>query len=423
MEYIKNMLSERKKTAREKTASFFLRARKALTAKKAGLVFLAVVFAVLDFGFISSRAAAYKQTHVIQDTINKTASQLKQTQAQLQQSQVQYQVNQHQIVSTKVVLTQTQQDIIAKEKEIDDLNQQIENNKILLAGYIQEMSINDQTDPLVSFASSGDSLNALVGNYDQMINVKGKILDMVSQINQQEGDLSGVKSQLAGKVAQNEQYLAAKQVQQTQVVNTIQTAQATIAQLNAKLSALQSQLAALLGSGVSAKDIMDAAKIASKATGVDKDFIIGELVVESDMGKFTGGCTYSQSKMGSTNASIFKNICSNLGLNYKTQKVSCPLSYGIGGAMGVAQFMPSTWVGYASQISAATGNNPPNPWSLADGVTGMAIMLAHDGATSKHGESDAAARYYCGGNIGRAVCQNYADKVMYWADNYQQLMN
>lgn len=422
MRHSKNMFSERKKIARKFPSPLFLRGRSAKTAKKIGLIFGMGVFLALDFGLMSGRALA---GHIAdtKNSITETTQQLQQTQQQLKQSQVQYQTNQYQISTTKTVLTQTQQDIAEKEKELDDLNQQIQSNKTLLAGYIQEMSIDDQTDPLVTFASSGDSLNSLVVNYDQMINVKEKILDMISQINQQESDLSNVKSQLAQKEADNQQYLAAKQTQQVQVISTIQTAQATIAQLNAKLSALQSQLAALLGSGVSAKDIADAASIASKATGVDKDFIIGELVVESDMGKFTGGCTYTQSKMGSTNASIFKNICSSLGLNYKTQKVSCPLSYGIGGAMGVAQFMPSTWTGYASQISAATGNNPPNPWSLADGVTGMAIMLAKDGATSKHGEADAAARYYCGSNIGRAVCQDYADKVMYWADNYQQLMN
>ena len=91
--------------------------------------------------------------------------------------------------------------------------------------------------------------------------------------------------------------------------------------------------------------------------------------------------------------------------------------------MGIAQFMPSTWNGYKAQIAAATGHNPPDPWNLVDGVTAMALYLKNRGAGSKSGEKNAAAAYYCGSNIGRAVCQNYAKKVLYWADNYEQLLN
>ena len=104
-------------------------------------------------------------------------------------------------------------------------------------------------------------------------------------------------------------------------------------------------------------------------------------------------------------------------------KVSCALSYGIGGAMGIAQFMPTTWTGYEARISGATGHNPPDPWNLVDGITGMAIKLKNDGAGSKSGEKNAAARYYCGSNINRSICQNYAKKVLYWADNYKTLLD
>ena len=396
--------------------------RKMISLQKIVAIFLMVVFAVADFGWVSLPAMAHKQTYILNQSIDKTTSQLQQTQEQLKQSQTQYQTNNHQIAVTKVVLTQTQQDIAAKEKQIADLDQQIADNKKILEAYLQEMSFGDPSDAMMSFIASGNVLSEFSGNFDGLVSAKSKVLDMIGQISQEESDLGDAKNQLAQKKAENEQALAAKQTQQVQVVATIQQAQATIAQLNSELSSLQSKLASLLGGGVTAKNIVDASKIASNATGVRKDFIIGELVVESDMGKFTGGCTYDKSKMGSTNLSIFKNICSGLSLNYKTQKVSCALSYGIGGAMGVAQFMPSTWAGYASRITAATGNNPPNPWSLVDGVTAMALYLKNRGADHKSGERTAAAAYYCGSNLSRTICQNYATKVLYWADNYGQLV-
>ena len=136
--------------------------------------------------------------------------------------------------------------------------------------------------------------------------------------------------------------------------------------MNAKLSKLRSELSSLLGKSYNAKDIEDAAKFASKMTGVRKNFLLGMLVVESDLGRFTGGCTATESRMSSNRLKLFKDICEELDYNWKKQKVSCPpKSYkGTGGAMGVAQFMSDTWMGYKSSIASATGHNTPDPWSL-----------------------------------------------------------
>lgn len=408
------MTWKRKKTARKIFSPLFLRGNKLLTAKKIGLVFLLIVFAALDFNLNSNRAFAHKQTYVLSHSIDKTTNKLQQAQQHLQQSQTQYSVNQQQISTTQVVLTQTQSDIAEKEKEINDLNQQIQNNKTLLAGYIQEMSINDQTDPLITFASSGDSLSSLVVNYDQMINVKAKILDMIDQINQQESDLSKVKSQLAQKEADNQQYLAAKQTQQVQVASDIQTTENTISQLKSELNSLQSQLSALLGGGVSIQNIEDAAGEASKATGVRKDYILAELVEETNLGKFTGGCTYKNANMHSYDIPVFKEIMKSLGYGLNDKKVSCPQGY-YGGAMGIAQFIPTTWEAYSSQISADTGHNPPNPWNVYDGVMGMALYLANHGGNHKSGEFEASEIYDCGSASSR--CSGYASNVQDIAKN------
>jgi len=116
---------------------------------------------------------------------------------------------------------------------------------------------------------------------------------------------------------------------------------------------------------------------------------------------------------------LFKKIAKELGYNYKKLKVSCPpKNYkGTGGAMGVAQFMSDTWMGYKSKIASKTGNNPPDPWSLTDGVMAMALKLKNDGGASKSGEWNAAARYLgsCSGST-RFYCEN----VLYWADNYKK---
>ena len=188
--------------------------------------------------------------------------------------------------------------------------------------------------------------------------------------------------------------------------------------INRKINALQSALSSFLGKSFNAKDIVEAVKFASKRTGVRKEFLMAMLDKETDLGRFTGGCTYKNTKMRSTDKKIFKSICKELGYNYKKKKISCALSYGYGGAMGVAQFMPSTWLGYKSAITRYTGHNPPDPWSLTDGVMGMAEKLKRGGADRKKGEHYAAKLYYCGSPRSKywdTHCEVYADKVASWA--------
>jgi len=95
----------------------------------------------------------------------------------------------------------------------------------------------------------------------------------------------------------------------------------------------------------------------------------------------------------------------------------------------VAQFMPDTWRAYENRIVSVLGHNPPDPWSLTDGVVAMALKLTQVSGVTDHKKS-AEAKAYCvylaGGNWA-AYCDNkgvnYGAKVLYWADNYEKLMN
>ncbi len=387
---------------------------------------------MFTFYTLSDLAMAHKESWVVKKTIDKTTSKLQQTQAQLKAKQNQYNVNQKQIVTTKVVISKTQKEIKDKELKIKKLNQQIDLNKKLLESYIQRMSFESFHNPIVSFTMAGNFLNTFSGNFDQMINIKEKILNIMDQIKKDKNVLADTKKQLVKKKEEKQKNLAVKQNEQRQVASSIQRSKATLSQLNAKLNTLRSRLASLLGEGVSMDDIKNAASIASKATGVRKDFILGELVVESNLGRFTGGCYYSKGShpvkkhMHSYDKTNYLKIIDSLGYGKNDKKLSCWPGYGYGGAMGIAQFMPTTWMGYKSRISKATGNNPPNPWNVVDGITGMAIKLAAAGANKKSGERIASKRYYCGGPSSRYWhnrCDTYADNVQYWADNYEAKMN
>jgi membrane-bound lytic murein transglycosylase B len=80
--------------------------------------------------------------------------------------------------------------------------------------------------------------------------------------------------------------------------------------------------------------------------------------------------------------------------------VSCPIAgvAGYGGAMGPAQFIPSTWKLFSSRLSAALGHYP-NPWSPEDAFMASSMYLTDLGAVgeSVSAQNKAACKYYGSG--------------------------
>ncbi|MBY0376481.1 hypothetical protein K2P96_00720, partial [Patescibacteria group bacterium] len=80
--------------------------------------------------------------------------------------------------------------------------------------------------------------------------------------------------------------------------------------------------------------------------------------------------------------------------------VSCPIAgvAGYGGAMGPAQFIPSTWKLFATRLQNVLGHYA-NPWSPEDAFMASGMYLADLGAvgTSQSAQNIAACKYYGSG--------------------------
>jgi len=178
-----------------------------------------------------------------------------------------------------------------------------------------------------------------------------------------------------------------KNILLNQTEGEIQEREATISEIQSKMLELKSDLNRILGKSYDTGEIKDAIKFANKITGVRKGFLFGMLSMESGGNPNAGACTYKNCSMRDDRKEYFKDIVEELndsGKKYKYKKmpVSCASSSypGSGGAMGAAQFMSDTWWGYKDRIASATGHDPPDPWSLLDGVVAMALKLENDGA-------------------------------------------
>jgi hypothetical protein len=93
----------------------------------------------------------------------------------------------------------------------------------------------------------------------------------------------------------------------------------------------------------------------------------------------------------------FLIITKELGRDSFSTPVSCPMSYGWGGAMGPAQFIPSTWIIYRDRLRDIIGK-PADPWSIKDSFLAAALYLSDYGAAKQtyDGEFNAALSYFAG---------------------------
>jgi membrane-bound lytic murein transglycosylase B len=163
------------------------------------------------------------------------------------------------------------------------------------------------------------------------------------------------------------------------------------------------------------------AEFAASKTGVRPAFLLAVLKKESSWGTNVG-TGFWKSDMHPRDHAAFMAICQELNFDPNTMPVSRKPSYGWGGAMGPAQFLPSVWQSYKSRIADLTGHNPPNPWNIDDAFTASAIKLSNNGASGKtyNTEWKAAMLYFAGSRWNKAVYRFYGDSVMEFASTLQQ---
>lgn len=180
------------------------------------------------------------------------------------------------------------------------------------------------------------------------------------------------------------------------------------------------------------------AKTVAGQTGVRPALLLAVLTQESNVGKNVGQCYIAdrttgasvsiQSQRRFTNGMhprrdlpSFLLITETLGRDPLSTPVSCPIPSvgGYGGAMGPAQFIPSTWMLLKPRLDASLQRSA-DPWSIKDAFLASAFYLADGGATAQtyNAEWCAAQKYFSGRCSTRY--RFYGDSVMSIATRYER---
>ena len=323
-------------------------------------------------------------------------------------------VVQSDIESKKTTLTKTLRNIYESDKE-QYLEIMLQNRR--LSDFFS--NINSLT---LLQSSLRDVLESLVSSHDELI-------DQKEQLSLKRADAATLKSYQDGQRASILSTKSEKDKLLTITKGKESEYQKYLVETRKKAAEIRSRIFQFLGGGELTFDkAYEFAKLAESATGVRAAFILAILDRESNLGKNVGRCDYKTAMHPTRDIPVFLQIIAELGLQRDLDngiiKVSCANSDGAyGGAMGPAQFIPSTWNFFKARIAQVAGVNPPSPWRNEDAVVATSLYIKDllkvcDGYSGLFQERCAAARYYAGSRWRNHVW-GYGAKVVNSAEKFQ----
>ncbi|MEK9173267.1 MAG: lytic murein transglycosylase [Patescibacteria group bacterium] len=339
------------------------------------------------------------------------------------------------IKAINLTISQLDRKIGETQYQIVTTESDIEKNRESLAVLIKNLQASDQTSLMEVFLKSPrlsdffNDVNNIILIQDNLQLTISKITDLKDQLEDQKDKLSLAK---ADKTTLREYQEVQKQENEktkTQKNGLLDITkgqegkyQSLLTETKKTAAEIRSRIFKLLGGGeLSFDEAYKFAKLAGQSTGIDPAMILAVLDRESALGKNVGRCNYKTAMHPKRDIPIFEEILKELGISQDSSAalVSCANKDGAyGGAMGPAQFIPSTWKLYKDAVSKITGNSPANPWRHADAfvATGLYLKDAMRGCVDLYSnqtsrERCAAAKYYAGSRW-RSYLWTYGEAVI-----------
>ncbi|MFA5178273.1 MAG: lytic murein transglycosylase [Candidatus Paceibacterota bacterium] len=389
-----------------------------------------------------TQTGAEKKT--LQNKIASINAQIKNLDYQITQSQLSIKSLGFQIGDTEQSITKTISAIDLQKQKMGEILRAVqkENKKSFVEIIVTSESLADFFDKMIYFEILDSKNNEVLSNYMEL---QGNLETKKTNLEQETEELKNIvivqgmqKASSAAVKKDQEYYLGLTEAQYQAQLKEKENVEKKAAEISKRLFELVGEKS----EGIEFGEAVKLAQYAESVTGVRAAFILAIIHQESfkdqKFGGNVGQCYVTNFTTGSgtdlkgnakirvmsptRDIPIFLKIVQKLGFDPQKTSVSCWIPmyskgspYGWGGAMGPAQFIPSTWNAYDEKISAVTGK-PANPWSINDAFLGAALLLKDNGALTN--ERTAACRYYAGSCT--TAGSSYANSVMRKAADYQE---
>lgn len=344
------------------------------------------------------------------------------------------------IRSLQLSIGETTLKIGSTETKIYDAEQELEKHRNALVQFMRLAYQNDQTS-LTAILLKHDSLSDFFDEINNVEATQANLKATIDNIKSLKEDLSLQKTELEDKKIELEQLRSLEEIERRglnsskaikdNLLKVTKGEESKYQELVQKskqdIEKIRSQIFYLQQNGISAEEAVKFGQLAAIATGIRPAYLIAVLEIESGLGRNVGKCNRAEDPPERGYRNIMKPdrdiqpfllVTAELGLDPETTAVSCPQyvngqRYGWGGAMGPAQFIPSTWMGYKEEVSKIVGRLA-NPWNIEDAFAAAAVKLARGGAGAQTAASEiAASKAYYSGNLkcSSAPCNSYANAI------------
>ncbi len=331
-----------------------------------------------------------------------------------------------------IAINNLTKDITVKQSEIAKLDSRLERGREVLAEILRKTNVITSAS-LVETMLSNKDLSDFFADVDAYSSTERELSDLFNELRQtrsvadseraildkkreQEASaraaLEASKKEVEVDQAEKQRLLAISQKNEKTYAQEVAERQAKAAQIKAVLFPLRDSAAIPFGTA------LQYAQEASAKTGVHAALILAILQQESNLGANVGSCVITDLGSGQTrsvNSGLvysngihptrdlppLKTLLAELGRDPLQTRVSCPIAgvAGYGGAMGPAQFIPSTWNIIKGTVASFLGKSVPDPWNPADAIMASATLLRDLVGTTGDRYTDdrtAACRYYSG---------------------------
>lgn len=352
------------------------------------------------------------------------------------------------IKARAIAIAQLRVSITEKASKIATLEEKIENHQESISQLLRNTH-QLQNEGLVYLVFSDKTLSSFYGDLDSYDSIKESIkkelnnVRGIKELTEEEKkeleskrdaetdakeELEVAQKKTAQSEAEKKKLLAISQKQETEYQKLAAEKKARADKIRAVLFSLAGLTT---GRGIPFGEALNFANEAKKLTGIEPAFLLAIFKQESNLGSNVGRCFLTDTEgpkagygINPTTGKIWSNlmkpsrdikpfleITSHLGLDPLKTNVSCPIAgvAGYGGAMGPAQFIPSTWKIFEERLRDLLGRYA-SPWEPQDAFMASAMYLTDLGAvgTSASAQHKAACRYY---GSGGSTC-TYSRSVM-----------